>query len=101
MKTIELTTNKPFCCIIEYFCKTLKNSKRKFLIKNCIQDSFQQLEYVYVYIYLNIASHYTINLIIKFVIKLTLFWRNKDRNYIIAYNINYFMNLKHIPLYKM
>ena len=86
MKTIELTTNKPLCCIIEYICKSLKNSRRKYVIKNCIQDSFQQLENVYVCMYVNIASHYTINLIIKFVIKLTLFWRDKDRNYIIAYN---------------
>ena len=71
MKTIELTTNKPLCCIIEYFCnKSLKNNRRKFLIKNCIQDSFQQLEYVYVCMYVsmyvNIASPYTINLIRKF-----------------------------------
>ena len=40
---------------------------------------------MYVCMYVNIASPYTINLIRTFVIKLTLFWRDKDRNYIIAY----------------
>ena len=85
MKTIELTTNKPLCCIIEYFCKSLKNSRRKYLIKNWIEDSFQQQNMcMYVCMYVNMASHNTINLIRKFLIKLTLFWKDEDRNYIIA-----------------